>query len=307
LRLAAAATLLACVPALAEAAPSPGHPGAARAAARSQADVNARYWSEWGDLVGVPSGWTGSVSPCSVGTNSAAATSAALRAINFGRWLNGLSPVVLDSTLNQRALAAALIMQANNTLTHTPAEGSTCWSSAGADAARHGNVAFRTPSLTPVQAIAVFYADASPGMTMTPHRRWLLNPSTAKMGVGTTSQFSAAYVIGHTGSGRANPAYVRWPAAGWFPGTLAPGRWSLGGPGLRFGKAKISVYRGGTRLATHKQRVVGGYGQPTVVWTMPSGYAKTGPYKVVVKGLHRTGRKKAFSTSWTVRLFAPRQ
>jgi hypothetical protein len=111
--------------------------------------------------------------------------------------------------------------------------------------------------------------------------------------------------MGHTGSGRANPAYVRWPAAGYFPSTLAPGRWSLGGPGLKVGTAKVSVYRGGKRLATHKQRVVNGYGQPTLVWTMPSGYAKTGSYKVVVKGLHRTGKKKAFRTSYTVTLFAP--
>jgi hypothetical protein len=98
---------------------------------------------------------------------------------------------------------------------------------------------------------------------------------------------------------------VRWPSAGWFPNPLAPQRWSLGGPGLKLGRATVSVYRGPVRLATHRERVVTGYGQPTLVWTMPAGYARTGSYEVVVRNIHRAGTRKAFSTSWTVSLFTP--
>jgi hypothetical protein len=137
------------------------------------------------------------------------------------------------------------------------------------------------------------------------HRRWLLYPPTTRMGMGTTSQYSATYVIGPTASGRANPKYVRWPAAGWFPNPLSPDRWSLSGRGLKFGKATVSVYRGGVRLSTHKGPVVNGYGLPTLVWTMPRGYARTGGYKVVVKNIHRAGKKKGFGTSYTVSLFTP--
>jgi hypothetical protein len=121
-------------------------------------------------------------------------------------------------------------------------------------------------------------------------------------------------VVGPTAPGRANPTYIPWPSAGWFPNPMTPARWSLSGQGLKFGKAKVSVYRAGHRLPTHQERVVNGYGLPTLVWTMPTGFAKTGSYQVVVKNIHRVGekkkhhkkRKKGFTTSYWVTLFTPR-
>jgi hypothetical protein len=38
---------------------------------------------------------------------------------------------------------------------------------------------------------------------------------------------------------------------------------------------------------------------------MPTGYAKNATYKVVVKNIHRAGKKKGFSTSYWVTLFSP--
>jgi hypothetical protein len=277
----------------------------ARTAARSIGDVNSRYWSMWASGTGVSSGWLGSILGCLLGTNTPRANNAALRAINYARWLSGLSPVALDGTLNRRALGAALIMQANNVLTHAPGSGLLCWSPGGAAGASHGNLAWRYPAITPVGAIGLYLSDPGAANYSVPHRRWVLYPPTARMGVGSTRQFSAAYVVGPVSSRQARPAYVRWPSAGWFPNPLAPNRWSLGGPGLKLGKATVSVYRGGTRLATRKQPLAVGYGQPTLVWSMPRGYARTGTYKVVVRNIHRAGTRAAFSHTYWVKLFTP--
>jgi hypothetical protein len=267
--------------------------------------VNARYWSQWAAGTTTSSNWLGNLLGCLLGTNSSAGNDAGLRAINYARWLAGLSPVTLDPTLNRKALGAALIMQANNVLTHAPSRLLRCWSSGGDDGARHSNLVWQYPSITPVQAIDLYLKDPGPNNYDVGHRRWLLYPPTVRMGMGTTSQYSATYVVGPTAAGRANPRYVRWPSAGWFPNPLAPTRWSLSGKGLKFGKAKVSVYRGSKRLKTVKLRVRNGYGLPTLVWSMPSGYARSGSYKVVVRKLHKVGKRKAFRTSYTVSFFTP--
>jgi uncharacterized protein YkwD len=274
-------------------------------AGRPLADVNARYWSQWASGAATSSNWLGNLLGCLLGTDSSAGNEAGLRAVNYARWLVGLAPVALDPALNRKALGAALIMQANQVLTHAPSRLLRCWTSGGDDGARHSNLAWRYPAITPVQAVDMYLKDPGAGNADVGHRRWLLYPPTTRIGMGTTSQYSATYVIGPTASGRPSPRYVRWPSAGWFPNPLAPQRWSLGGPGLKLGRATVSVYRGPVRLAIHRERVVTGYGQPTLVWTMPAGYARTGSYEVVVRNIHRAGTRKAFSTSWTVSLFTP--
>lgn len=271
------------------------------------AEVNERYWSQWASGTEVSSGWLGSLLGCLLGTNLSASNAAALRGINYVRWLTGLSPVTLDAKLNRLSLAAALIMQANQQLTHHPGKGLTCWSKAGADGASHANLAWEEPDITPLDAIKMYLDDPGGPNYGVGHRRWLLYPPTTRMGFGSTRQFNAVYVLGPTSSTQASPTYVRWPAAGSFPGTLASTRWSIGGNGLKLGSASVSVYRDGKRLGTTRERLEGRVGQPTLVWRMPSGYARTGTYRVVVKGLHRTGKRAAFGTSYDVHLFTPQR
>src|SRR5680860_104721 len=61
----------------------------------------------------VDAGWTGSVSGCSAGTESAGSLAATLNTVNVLRSFAGVDPVELDSGMNRDALAAALMVRAS--------------------------------------------------------------------------------------------------------------------------------------------------------------------------------------------------
>ena len=78
------------------------------------------------------------------------------------------------------------------------------------------------------QSIQLYLDDPGAGNYAAGHRRWVLNPWATTMGNGLTSSADALYVFGPTSDGNADPAWVAWPTAGWFPSPLQPrGRWSL--------------------------------------------------------------------------------
>ena len=83
------------------------------------------------------------------------------------------------------------------------------------------------------------------------HRRWLLAPTTEAMGTGQVGEYNALYVVPPSrlrSERNANPTWIAWPAAGWFPAEMQPGRrWSFGAarPGLGLGKATVRVTVGG--------------------------------------------------------------
>ena len=44
---------------------------------------------------------------------------------------------------------------------------------------------------------------------------------------------------------------------------------------------------------------------PTLVWQIPAKQAKSGTYRVVVRGVHRAGTRKIFGRTYDVRMFTP--
>jgi uncharacterized protein YkwD len=275
---------------------------------RSMAAVNAAYWSQYANQQSVPTDWSGSVSSCTAGTSSAASNRATLTALNYVRSLAGLAPVTLNSTLNARAQAAALMMSANGALSHAPSPSWKCYSRTGAAAAGVSNLALSYPSLTSGQIVDLYMDDPGSTNAAVGHRRWVLNPFTTQVGTGSTTTANALTVIGPRSYSRPNPRWVGWPTAGYFPNAIEPnGRWSLssGRSNVSFAHAKVRVYAGGRRIPVHQYRVENGYAQPTLVWQMPSGFAKTGSYRVVVKHIKVRGKKKLRHTAYTVTLFTP--
>jgi hypothetical protein len=124
------------------------------------------------------------------------------------------------------------------------------------------------------------------------------------MGNGLTSSADALYVLGPSSDKNANPAWVAWPTAGWFPAPLQPhGRWSLssGRSDTDFSHARVVVKRGTTRLKVTRFRPVSGYAQPTLVFHV-GGVRSTGTYKVVVRGIRGAGPAVH---RYRVRLFRP--
>lgn len=276
---------------------------------RSAADVNAAYWSQYASVQSLPTGWIGgSLLGCLAGLVPPSSNAATLSAMNYVRSLAGLAPVSESPSLSAGAQQAALMMSANGALSHDPPSGWKCWSSAGAASAHRSNLALSYPAITAGQIIDLYMDDPGSTNAAVGHRRWVLNPFTTQVGIGSTNTANALTVIGPTSANRPNPRYVGWPTAGYFPNAIEPdGRWSLsaGRRNVSFAKAKIHVISGSRSVPVHKYAVENGYAMPTVVWQMPAGISKTASYRVVVTNIRHRGSSKHFKHAYTVRLFTP--
>lgn len=310
--LAALAVAAVAVPAFASAAPAqPSGTDSSTATVFinrfDKAAVNAAYKSRYSRYGLTGASWTGKVSPCIAGAPSTTYRAGVTSSMNFARNLARLDPVVQNATLNSRAQAAALIMEANNTITHSPPSSYRCWTATGKAAAGESNLAMSSGPLTASAVSDLYLDDPGAGNLAVGHRRWLLYPYLSSVGVGGTTRMNALRVIGSRDNRRANPAWVTWPTSGYFPKTLEPaGRWSIGSGSdtASFRSAKVTVTRGTTTYpVTVLNRGGVNYGKPgVIVFRVGSTALPAGTYTVKVTGV--TG---AAATSYTYKttLFTP--
>lgn len=272
--------------------------------------VNKSYWSNYAKSYSVSTGWAGNLLGCLLGWNPRSSQNATLRALNYVRSLNGLAPVSFgSSTMNRRAMATALMMAANNRLSHYPTSSWKCYSRTGDNTAARSNIALAWPKITSGQVIDLYMDDRGRSNTAVGHRRWILNPFSTVMGNASTDTSNALTVIGPSSAYRPNPGWVSWPSKGYFPKPLEPGgRWSLssGFKSADFRYARVRVYKKGPgRLAVKKYAVRTGYAMPTVVWQMPAERNRTGVYRVIVDHIKRPGHRD-LRADYTIRIFNPR-
>ena len=157
--------------------------------------------------------WTGSVNTCDPGDVESPGRPNTLEQLNLMRWLAGLPEVSDDALRNTSAQECALIQQANDALSHFPAEdwpnGDCIDLDAGVESARQSNIA-STRSVFSVDLYMVdFGAGNAPSMG---HRRWLLSNSLGPVGIGSADSFSCIEVIG--GQGNAGAEWTAWPPPG---------------------------------------------------------------------------------------------
>ncbi|MGN6780651.1 MAG: CAP domain-containing protein [Marmoricola sp.] len=272
---------------------------------RSRSEVTRALYADYVPPWTVPTGSTGNPNTCTPGTTSAAYRTATLRSVNFMRNLAGLAPVTEAAVERAPAQAAALLMAANHSLSHSPPSTWRCWTRAGHDGAGRSNLA--EGFLTAGSTIRGYMSEPGANNPAVGHRRWILNPFSRRMGVGAVQDAEALSVINRFDTSRPNPAYIGWPTAHWFPYPLEPHRrWSLsaGDSRTRFDHARVTVLDGSTPVAVHRERPVYGYAQPTVVWEMPAVH-NGHTYTVTVTGMTKIGVKGRFSTSYTTHLFTP--
>lgn len=214
----------------------------------------------------VANGWNGNIATCDAGTTSPAHQKATLDTINWFRDFVGLTPVTFDPVYNAKAQKAALMMDANAKLSHSPPSTWACYSADGAEAASRSNIAFGFANGP--QTIAGYIADPGDNNTAVGHRRWILDPTRHKMGSGTTARSNALWVIGATNPPSKDLPVVAWPPDGFFPVQLEPaGRWSLSIPKADFSTATVTVRddRGTSyRITVHP--VALNRGQNTLAW-----------------------------------------
>ena len=223
-------------------------------------------------------GWTGKGTSCKSGKLSPQAYSNVLTRINYFRRLAGVyDKVVLDSVWCKYAQAAAVIMNANEALSHTPSAAMKCYSADGKIGAATSNLSsiveksIRLIIADEIQDGGDFNADCG-------HRRWLLNSDSHKMGFGATPgayavRTFASYdeVSKDTAVFRgAVPEYFGYPFRGFIPFQLVYQKWSFAVPsGVDFSVATVEV-KSGEKIfpTTIVSRGKINYGDPTLVWTM---------------------------------------
>jgi hypothetical protein len=227
------------------------------------------------------------VSGCNAGDIGSPGRENALKLVNLYRWLVGLPAVSTDSTRNAGAQQCALMMDANNALSHSPPSSWACYTAAGASAAGQSNIA-TTPGVT---AVDLYIADPGNATTMG-HRRWILSNGLGPIGLGTTSGYSCMWVIGGSGSG-SNP-WTAFPPPGPVPlamfsvsyASLDSTGWTVQSDGVNLGSAQATIGDAGTNLPVNVVELAGGYGSSTAISIIPQGWkAQAGhTYRVTVTG-----------------------
>lgn len=278
-----------------------------------RASVISSYRSWLEPLLSIPTGWNGNLGQCRAGEPSAESQDAVLSSVNYMRALANLPAVAMNPRLSAKSQEAALIMAAGEVISHDLPRSATCWSKAGDDGARNGNLALgigypagALASTTGPRAVLSYMEDAGASNDVVGHRRWLMYQSLAEIGNGDTDTSNSIYVMGDRRRGT-TPAWVAWPTPGYFPRELEPsGRWSLSHPKADFRRAKVEVTTPEGPLRVSIAPIRNGFGDNTISWDMalPSGFAidpaADYPITVRVTGI-RMGKKKV-AREWTTTL-----
>jgi len=235
------------------------------------AEVCARWNADTADLS--EGTWSGNVESCDPGDISPEGRSNALRMINLFRWLADLSPVQTDPELDRKAQACALLMRANNSLSHTPPQTWSCWTQEGADAAGSCNI-----STAPgVSSVAGYMVDSGNPTTIG-HRRWILSANFGPTGLGSTDRASCMWTMGNWTT--ASKPWVAWPPAGvipiqalgtfWF--TTDSTGWTIQSDSISLAGAQVTVTSDGSPLQVTVTQLLPGYGSRYAIRFNPQGW-----------------------------------
>jgi uncharacterized protein YkwD/fibrillarin-like rRNA methylase len=239
------------------------------------------------------------VAGCGAGDTTPAFKTAVIRMANYYRAMAGLpGNVTVNSNWSAKAQQAALMMNANFTLDHTPPTTWNCYSAAGAEAAGKSNLAGGAAGFA---AIGLYMSDV--GVSSLGHRRWILYPPQAEMGTGDTTNYNSLWVLGPFGTRPVTANGVAWPPAGFIPYTLASSSmaWSFSMDGANFASTSVTVTKVGTGNVPVTPAVLDvGYGDNTISFTPTGGvwpYAATGDtsFDVQVNGVVVNGATRNFS------------
>ena len=250
-------------------------------------DVCTRWQADRADLS--EGTWSGNVAACDAGDLSANARTNALRLVNLYRFLAALPAVTNDATLDAGDQACALMMRANNQLSHTPPNTWTCFTQAGADAAGASNISGGQA----VSSVDAYMIDNGNETTLG-HRRWVLSNSLGPIGIGGTDKASCMHTLG--GTGKAGKAWMAWPAPGTIPlQAMIPARgpsvdttgWSIQSEKIDLTNAVVKVTVGGVDQPVTVTQLLQNYGAKYALDFIPQGWkteaGKT--YSVVVTGI----------------------
>lgn len=181
--------------------------------------------------------WTGNADNCIPGTFSQTVQDKMLQRLNYYRRLAGCNNMLTASPgKNNWAQHAALIMQANNFLTHSVPNTAKCFTAEGGTGAA-GNLAVHNQSANPID----MWMDDDNQDIPVGHRRWSIHTKASSLGQGMAGNYACQYIRSDNASnGYTN--FIAYPAAGYQPRNLAYTEWIFTIPGANFSNADVRIY-----------------------------------------------------------------
>ena len=217
--------------------------------------------------------WMGNYLSCDEGDTAQEFRDAVLRRLNYFRAMAGVpADITFDTTFNEKAQKAALMMSRNNALSHNPPETWDCFSNDGAEAATNANLSL---GVFGKDGIDLFIKDSGDGNSAVGHRRWVLFPQAQIMGTGDVPgnqsfmPAQALWVIDPDTFGtrpNTREEFVAWPPSGFVPYQVVFARWSFSFPGASFANATVLMTSNDKNVPVKLESVKEGFGENTLVW-----------------------------------------
>jgi hypothetical protein len=236
--------------------------------------VETYYLVDYLAAEGIDSGWTGDHNSCAAGSTAAEFQEAVLRRINYFRAMAGVPAIEgFLAEYNAKAQAAALMMSANDMLSHSPDSSWLCYTEEGRQGAGSSNLFLGVygPS-----AISGYMYDPGDGNYFVGHRRWILYPQSRFLGTGDIpptagyAPANALWVFDQDNMWGPRPEtrdeFVAWPPAGYVPSQVVFPRWSFAYAEADLADATVTMTGNGQPLAVAVREVVNGFGENTLVW-----------------------------------------
>lgn len=221
-------------------------------------------------------GYAGDPAAGIAGDTSQVYKAAVLARINFFRAMAGVPSIgYLDPNLNSKDQLGALMLYANQQLSHTPPTSWLRYSAAGAEALANSNIC--KGLLADAGCINLFMDDHGPNNLAIGHRRWFLFPSTPKMGTGDIPEgsqrlWNAVWVLDSASYFGPRPAtreqFIAWPPRGYVPYQMVYNRWSFSYPNASFTGATVTMKRNGNDVPIRLDwsADMPNYGDRSIVW-----------------------------------------
>jgi hypothetical protein len=209
------------------------------------------------------------------GDTSAAYKAAVVTRINFFRAMAGVPGITgLDAERNSKAQEGALMLYANQALSHTPPTSWLRYTANGAEALGKSNIC--QGRSYDAGCVNLYMDDFGSNNTFAGHRRWFLYPNTQFMGTGDVPEgaarlWNAVWVIDSSTYGGPRPAtrdfFVAWPPKGYVPYQVLYNRWHFSYPSADLSSASVTVSKNGALLPVRIDSANAvGYGDNSVVF-----------------------------------------
>lgn len=242
--------------------------------------------------------WNGSIDrQCNEGKMNNVIITKAQQRINYFRRMAEVSDnIILTEDNNENCQFAALMCQANGSMSHEPSDAWRCFVPAGLDALK---LSILSKDANPLIAITAAMGHNHPTVG---NRRWLLNPYAQYMGIGTAADYTAILAVDNSNkkdTTKYKTTAVTWPPQGYCPKMLVFKKWSFSLDNQLKGASVAMKYANGETINIKTEPLENGYGLNTLVWEPEINTTKLSGDTTIIITI-TLANKKTFSYTVTI-------